>query len=75
MISQNLESSFSYNFWGDKLLVFISAFPTSKTFPRYSILTKRLTKLKLMCGSHGFSSDVRMRNFVHGDLFHYFLMI
>ena len=28
-----------------------------------------------MCGSHGFSSDVRMRNFVHGDLFHYFLMI
>ena len=20
-----------------------------------------------MCGSHGFSSDVRMRNFVHGD--------
>ena len=28
-----------------------------------------------MCGSHGFSSDVCMRNFVHGDLFHYFLMI
>ena len=28
-----------------------------------------------MCSSHGFSSDVRMRNFVHGDLFHYFLMI
>ena len=28
-----------------------------------------------MCGSHGFSSDVRMRGFVHGDLFHYFLMI
>ena len=28
-----------------------------------------------MCGSHGFSSDVCMRNFVRGDLFHYFLMI
>ena len=28
-----------------------------------------------MCGSRGFSSDMRMRNFVHGDLFHYFLMI
>ena len=28
-----------------------------------------------MCGSHGFSSDVRMMNFVHVDLFHYFLMI
>ena len=28
-----------------------------------------------MCSSHGFSSDVCMRNFVHGDLFHYFLMI
>ena len=28
-----------------------------------------------MCGSHGFSSDVCMWNFVHGDLFHYFLMI
>ena len=30
-----------------------------------------------MCGirSHGFSSDVCMRNFVHGDLFHCFLMI
>ena len=25
-----------------------------------------------MCGSHGFSSNVHMRNFVHGDLFHYF---
>ena len=24
---------------------------------------------------HGFSSDVCMRNFVHGDLFRYFLMI
>ena len=28
-----------------------------------------------VCGSHGFSSDVFMRNFIHGDLFHYFLMI
>ena len=28
-----------------------------------------------MCGSHGFSSDVHMRKFVQGDLFHYFLMI
>ena len=26
-----------------------------------------------MCGSHGFSCDLCMRNFVHGDLFHYFL--
>ena len=26
-------------------------------------------------GSHGFSSDLCMRNFVHGGLFHYFLMI
>ena len=30
---------------------------------------------KVMCGSHGFSSDVCMRNFVRGDLFHYFLVI
>ena len=37
-------------------------------------LMYELIKLS-MCGSHGFSSDVCMRNFVHGDLFHYFLMI
>ena len=37
--------------------------------PKYEVI-----KL-VMCGSHGFSSDVCMRNFVHGDLFHYFLMI
>ena len=28
-----------------------------------------------MCGSHGVSSDVFKKSFVHGDLFHYFLTI
>ena len=40
------------------------------------IITLMYEVIKLaMCGSHGFSSDVCMRNSVHGDLFHYFLMI
>ena len=38
-------------------------------------LMYEVIKLARYCGSHGFSSDVCMRNFVHGDLFHYFLMI
>ena len=46
------------------------------TVNRLCIINLMYEVIKLaMCGSHGFSSDVFMRNFVHGDLFHHFLMI
>ena len=37
-------------------------------FPLILGVTMQQEVIKLaMCGSHGFSSDVCMRNFVHGD--------